>query len=725
MRSVSFSRYGSILLAAALAVIPACAQKINLATQVQGELPTGNAGFGVSTAGLTGCASESNGVWTINTANCGVQQVTGPSSTVNGDLTFSGPGVTQSGNTFTFTNSGGTLTNFSVGSWPSWLTPTVTSATTTPTLAVSASAIPNSALAGPLVNSISNSDGSLTISPTTGAVVGSLNIAHSNTWTALQSFAGIDNSGGYTQTGTDTNTFTGNTSVYVGTSDLQLGSGLTFPNTGPSFTWNIGSDNETDFINTSNLESEAFAWYSFAPGAVSPYPSPIMTLDLGGALTTNNIQATGYFVQTGTGGNSFSGPSSFATITNSGGYTQSGTAANTFTGTVTAPTFSGALSGNATTATTATTADNAIDINGGLVPTSATVVGTNSSGQLTAVTSLPYSFLTGTPATGVSSVFGRTGAVVAETGDYTVSEVTGAAPLASPTFTGTVTAPEFSGYNSGSMNGYTGAGQDPVFSSPSAWAALPWQYSDFVSAVSSATPPGSTYGYFLKIANRDVGGWGGLWVDYNTGNLWSGYALSDSSYAAWNELAPLASPTFTGTVTSPITNITESFTSSAATNVFSGLGNGNTVFFQRASGATTNPVIAGTNSAGSVETWDIDAEGDGYFKDGTFETVSMANLSAQNSTVATITSSGTGTTAVCNPTISCTNVAGQLTVAPDTTSITVTFGTANTELPVCTVTQNGGSTSYMPSWTTSTTALTITPQVSITASTAFDYICIE
>ena len=41
----------------------------------------------------------------------------------------------------------------------------------------------------------------------------------------------------------------------------------------------------------------------------------------------------------------------------------------------------------------------------------------------------------------VSSVFGRTGAVVAETGDYTVAQVTGAAPIASPTFTGTVTAP--------------------------------------------------------------------------------------------------------------------------------------------------------------------------------------------------------------------------------------------------------------------------------------------
>lgn len=39
-----------------------------------------------------------------------------------------------------------------------------------------------------LVNSVSNSDGTLTISPTTGAVVASLNLAHANTWTALQTF---------------------------------------------------------------------------------------------------------------------------------------------------------------------------------------------------------------------------------------------------------------------------------------------------------------------------------------------------------------------------------------------------------------------------------------------------------------------------------------------------------------------------------------------------------
>lgn len=41
----------------------------------------------------------------------------------------------------------------------------------------------------------------------------------------------------------------------------------------------------------------------------------------------------------------------------------------------------------------------------------------------------------------VTSVFTRTGAVVAASGDYTVSQVTGAAPLASPALSGTPTAP--------------------------------------------------------------------------------------------------------------------------------------------------------------------------------------------------------------------------------------------------------------------------------------------
>jgi len=43
------------------------------------------------------------------------------------------------------------------------------------------------------------------------------------------------------------------------------------------------------------------------------------------------------------------------------------------------------------------------------------------------------------PAGTVSSVFGRTGAVAAQAGDYDVTEITGAAPLASPALTGTPT----------------------------------------------------------------------------------------------------------------------------------------------------------------------------------------------------------------------------------------------------------------------------------------------
>lgn len=78
-----------------------------------------------------------------------------------------------------------------------------------------------------------------------------------------------------------------------------------------------------------------------------------------------------------------------------------------------------------------------------------------------------------TPGSGggaVSSVFGRTGAVAAQSGDYSVSQVTGAAPLASPTFTGTVSLPsttviggaptngQFWGYNGTSQGWYTPSG---------------------------------------------------------------------------------------------------------------------------------------------------------------------------------------------------------------------------------------------------------------------------
>ena len=60
------------------------------------------------------------------------------------------------------------------------------------------------------------------------------------------------------------------------------------------------------------------------------------------------------------------------------------------------------------------------------------------SGSGSGLTSIPYSALTGAPATGVNSVFGRAGAVTATSGDYSVGQISGAAPLANPAFTGNV-----------------------------------------------------------------------------------------------------------------------------------------------------------------------------------------------------------------------------------------------------------------------------------------------
>ena len=118
-------------------------------------------------------------------------------------------------------------------------------------------------------------------------------------------------------------------------------------------------------------------------------------------------------------------------------------ASPTFTGTPAAPTAS---PGNNTTqlATTAyVDAADALKANlasptlTGTPAAPTATLGTNTT-QI-ATTAFVQAALTG--AGSITSVFGRTGAIVAVSGDYTYSQVTGAAPLASPTFTGTPAAP--------------------------------------------------------------------------------------------------------------------------------------------------------------------------------------------------------------------------------------------------------------------------------------------
>jgi hypothetical protein len=76
------------------------------------------------------------------------------------------------------------------------------------------------------------------------------------------------------------------------------------------------------------------------------------------------------------------------------------------------------------------------------------------------------------PASSVTSVFGRTGAVVAASGDYSVAQITGAAPLASPTFTGTPTVPGYA-TTSTTVNGHALSSNVTVAASDITTGTLP------------------------------------------------------------------------------------------------------------------------------------------------------------------------------------------------------------------------------------------------------------
>jgi len=79
------------------------------------------------------------------------------------------------------------------------------------------------------------------------------------------------------------------------------------------------------------------------------------------------------------------------------------------------------------------------------------------------------------PYGGAASVFGRVGAITAQSGDYSVGQVTGAAALASPALTGTPTAPTASASTSTTQIATTAFahGVVPPDSSASVWITVP------------------------------------------------------------------------------------------------------------------------------------------------------------------------------------------------------------------------------------------------------------
>jgi hypothetical protein len=141
--------------------------------------------FGVG----TGCLSASSGVITGSGSACGSGGGGGSNVTVNGGSTLttanfgSLPAAGTNGVNVTWQNSGNNISAEIVGDGNASHFLNGTGTFTTPS-------------GGGAVASVANSDGTLTISPTTGFVVASLALGHANTWTALQTFsAGLNLSG--------------------------------------------------------------------------------------------------------------------------------------------------------------------------------------------------------------------------------------------------------------------------------------------------------------------------------------------------------------------------------------------------------------------------------------------------------------------------------------------------------------------------------------------------
>ncbi len=170
----------------------------------------------------------------------------------------------------------------------------------------------------------------------------------------------------------------------------------------------------------------------------------------------------------------------------------------------------------------------------------------------------------------VSSVFGRTGTVAAQSGDYSVSQVSGAAPLLSPTFTGVLTHPDGT-----SISGAGWAG-NPTFlnnvmingnlnvagtinqtsSSPTQWSGKEWTGTTVTvpSGMDFSMGVGADATFHCQLASgascMPTGGGGAVASVFGrTGTVTA--QSGDYTVAQVTGAAPLNSPTFTGSPAVP------------------------------------------------------------------------------------------------------------------------------------------------------------------------------
>ena len=131
---------------------------------------------------------------------------------------------------------------------------------------------------------------------------------------------------------------------------------------------------------------------------------------------------------------------------------------------------------------------------------------------VTAWASLPYWNPSGGGSGAVSSVFGRTGAVSAQSGDYSAGQVTGAAPLASPALTGAPTAPTATALDNSTKVATTAyadsaVGVEKTRAQAAEALALPTAGGTMTGAVTLAADPASVLQPATKqYADGNVGG---------------------------------------------------------------------------------------------------------------------------------------------------------------------------------------------------------------------------
>ena len=192
---------------------------------------------------------------------------------------------------------------------------------------------------GGSVSSVTNSDSTLTISPTTGSVVASLALGHANTWSATQTFPNSS----------ITNAELANSNTTVNGQTCTLGSTCTIPfqTNSVSNTSQAGVNHETSTVNAvgltvtptnpgTNVETFEVTGSSYTGNAATS----TVAVNLSGT-TTNSIPK-----QTGSATTGYIAPVNIAVVVTSAGGVPSESTTLPSALTIPSPTFTGAVGGS-------------------------------------------------------------------------------------------------------------------------------------------------------------------------------------------------------------------------------------------------------------------------------------------------------------------------------------------------------------------------------------------